>query len=158
MMATAHVSHAYPGGFDALDAAVSSYSLEHDVTFVPAGATWRRVLGDTPTREALLAMYHGDLAHPGPEGSYLYVLALYRALTGASVSRAGIDNDVPALRCLPSVPCLSEQEMRDCLNDRGEWQCAADNGAVFSNGRVHFVTDDEAALYQAVVDDVVALP
>jgi hypothetical protein len=156
MMATAHVSSAYPSGFDTLDDAIRTYSAEHALTFIPAGETWRRVLGDAPTRDALLAMYNPDLAHPGPEGSYLYILALYGALTGTSVANAGIDNDIQALRCLPDSPCLSEDEMRGCLNSRGEWQCAAGNGVVFTNGKVHFVTDDEAALYQGVVDDVLA--
>ena len=122
--------------------------------FIPAGATWRRLLGNTPTRDALLALYHGDNAHPGPEGSYLYVLALYGALTGRSVVGAGIDNDLPALRCDPNSPCLSEQEMLNCLNAAGEWQCAATNGAVFSNGKVHFVFDDEATRYQGIVDAI----
>jgi hypothetical protein len=46
--------------------------------------------------------------------------------------------------------------MRACLDDVGGWQCEPTNGAVFSNGRVHFVTDKEAIRYQHVVDDVLA--
>ena len=156
MMATPHVSNAYPNGFDALDTAIRSYSAVHDLLFVPAGATWRRHLGDQPTRAALLTLYHGDLEHPGPEGSYLSVLALYGALTGRSVQNAGIDNDIAALRCDPRTPCLTEDQMRACLNARGEWQCAAGNGTVFSNGQVHFVFDDEAVQYQSIVDEVLA--
>jgi hypothetical protein len=156
IVATAHVSDAWPTGFDALDEAVRSWAADRGVLFVPAGATWRRLLGDAPTSEALFALYHGDLAHPGPEGSYLYVLALYGALSGRSVVDAGIDNDVPALRCDPRAPCLTEDEMRACLDDAGGWQCPPTNGAVFSNHRVHFVTDAEAAAYQAVVDAVLA--
>ncbi len=76
IMATAHVSDAYPAGFDLLDDAVRSWAADRGVRFVPAGAAWRRALGDAPTRAALLALYHGDLAHPGPEGTYLSVLTL----------------------------------------------------------------------------------
>jgi hypothetical protein len=71
------------------------------------------------------------------------------------VQDAGVDNDLPSLRCDPRAPCLTEDEMRACLDDDGQWQCAAGNGAVFSNHRVHFVTDDEARCYQQAVDDVV---
>ena len=157
MMATFYVSNVYRDGGDvALDTAIRSYSADHDLLFVPAGATWRRHLGDQPTDAALLALYHGDLQHPGPEGSYLSVLALYGALTGRSVQNAGIDNDIAALRCDPRTPCLTEDQMRACLNARGEWQCAAGNGTVFSNGQVHFVFDDEAVHYQSVVDEVLA--
>jgi hypothetical protein len=154
IMATAHVSDAYPDSFDALHAAVGGFAADRGVTFVPAGAAWRRLLGDAPSTTALYALYHGDLAHPGPEGSYLYVLTLYAALTGRRVVDAGIDNDLPALRCDPRTPCLTEDEMRACLDEQGGWQCPPDNGAVFSAGRVHFVTDDEAALLQRVVDDL----
>jgi hypothetical protein len=156
IVATPHVSQAYPQGFDALHDAVGGWARDRGVAFVPAGAAWRRALGDAPARERLLSLFHGDLEHPGPEGSYLTVLALYAVLTGARVVDAGIDNDIAPLRCDPRAPCLDEQQMRDCLNDDGDWQCAAGNGAVFSNHRVHFVTDDEAAQYQRVVDAVTA--
>ena len=156
MMATPHVSSAYPGGFDALDTAIRSYSADHGLAFVPAGATWRRHLGQSPTRDALLALYSGDLDHPGPEGGYLSVMTLYGALTGQTVVDAGIDNDLTALRCDPRSPCLTEAQMRACMNARGEWQCAASNGAVFSNGKVHFVFDDEAVHYQGIVDEVLS--
>jgi len=115
---------------------------------------WRRLLGDAPTRGELLELYGADFAHPGPEGSYFYVLGLYGALTRRSV--VGMDNDIAQLRCMPDQSCLSEQEMRDCLNAAGEWQCSAGNGAVFSNGRVSFVDDEEAARYQQIVDDVLS--
>lgn len=154
VMATAHVSGAYPAGFDALDGAVRSYTKDNGLLFIPAGATWRRHLGEAPSRDDLLELYGADFAHPGPEGSYLYVLALYGALTNRSV--VGVDNDIPALRCFPNEPCLTEAEMRACLNDRGEWGCQASNGAVFSNGRVSFVDDDEAAHYQQIVDTVLS--
>ncbi len=155
MMATAHISSQYPGGFDALDAAIRSYTTAKDLLFIPAGATWRRVLGNAPARSDLLEMYGSDGQHPGPEGSYLYVLALYGALQERSV--IGVDNDLPPLRCLPDSPCLTEQEMRSCLNARGEWRCSASNGAVFiSPGRVSFIDDDEALRYQQIVDDVLS--
>jgi hypothetical protein len=155
VVATPHVAQAWPAGFAALDRAIGKWAEERGVPFVPAGAAWRRALGDHPPRDALLSLFHGDLEHPGPEGSYLTVLALYAVLTGARVTDAGIDNDLAALRCDPHTPCLTEQEMRACLDDAGAWQCPAANGAVFSNHRVHFVTDDEAGHYQRVVDDVV---
>ena len=154
MMATGHVSGSYPAGVDALDTAIRSYSADHDLLFIPAGEMWRRLLGDQPTRDDLLELYGADFAHPGPEGSYFYVLGLYGALTRRSV--VGADNDLPALRCSPGQACLTEQQMRDCLNARGEWGCSAGNGVVFSNGRVSFVDDDEAARYQAIVDEVLS--
>ena len=135
--------------------AIRSYTNDNNLLFIPAGATWRRLLGNTPSSTDLLELFGSDSQHPGPEGSYLYVLALYGALTHRSV--VGVDNDLPPLRCSPNGACLTEQQVRDCLNERGEWGCSAGNGAVFiSPGRVSFVDDDEALRYQQIVDQVLS--
>ena len=152
VMATAHLSDQYPKGFADLDAAVRSYAAENALLFVPAGAVWRRLLGESPSERDLLSFYGGDLEHPGPEGSYLYVLSLYGAISGRKLVESTIENDLPSLRCRADESCFSEEEMQACLDEAGEWQCEAGNGAVFSNGHVQFVTDEEARRYAAAVD------
>jgi hypothetical protein len=155
IMATANVSSRYPSGFDGLDDAIRAYAAERGVTFIPAGAAWQRVLGASPRRADLIEMYNADGEHPGVEGSYVYVLALYGALTGRTV--LGAENDVPALRCRPDAPCRSEQEMLDCFAGvvDGDWNCDGNN-VVFSEGKAGFVFESEAAIWQAAVDDELA--
>jgi hypothetical protein len=152
IMATANIASQYPAGFDGLDDNIRAYAAERSVTFVPAGAAWQRVLGSSPRRADLIEMYNADGEHPGVEGTYVYVLSLYGALTGKSV--LGAENDLPALRCRPDAPCRSEQEMLECLGGvvDGDWNCEGDN-VVFSEGKASFVFESEAAIWQAAVED-----
>ncbi|MDP2344443.1 MAG: hypothetical protein Q8O67_26030 [Deltaproteobacteria bacterium] len=155
MMATASLSGAYPGGFDALDSPARSYALDHGLIFVPGGDTWRQVLGDNPGSTATLEMYSGDDAHPGTEGSYLYTLALYGALSGTSV--VGLPIDIAPLRCVAGGSCLSYEALDACVRPDGDSDCAPTNGMVFDgNGKPTFIDAAEAATYQAAVDAVLA--
>ncbi len=161
VMASAHVSFQYPRGFDDLDSAVRGYAATNDLLFVPGGEAWRRVLGDNPGN-AMLEFYGGDDAHPGAEGSYFYVLALYGAITGRSV--VGLPVDSPPLRCFPNQPCMTYERLDECIDDAtgtyGGTQppfCGAENGALFDgNNQATFISAAEAAAYQQVVDDVLA--
>jgi len=154
IMATAHVSGAYPAGFDAMDAAMRSYAATNGSLFIPAGSVWRRVLGDA-VGNARFEFYGGDDAHPGGEGSYLYVLALYGALSGRPV--LGLAADSEPLRCLPDQSCLSYAALDACVDDQNLFHCAAQNGALFDgNGQPTFITATEAEGYQRAVDDVLA--
>jgi hypothetical protein len=155
VMATANVSFQYPAGFDDLDAAVRGYAEGNGLRFIPAGAAWRRVLGQSPSSDNLAEMYGGDGAHPGPEGSYFYVLALYAGLTGRSA--VGLPVDSEPLRCQPGQSCLSYDGLDACVGDNGDFNCAAQNGAQFDpNHHVSFITAAEAGLYQQSVDAVLS--
>ena len=164
VMATAHVLAAYPSGFNSLHNAVKNYADSQGVLYIPAGQVWREVIGDSPSTATLSEFYSSDSQHPGAEGNLLYVYTLYAALTGRSA--VGLPTDILELRCDMDQACLSYQALDDCVSPcavncsptPGEYNCSPQNGALFGpNGAgVAFVTDDEAARYQAAVDAVLA--
>lgn len=155
----------YPAGFDDLDAAIKTYANSQGVQYIPIGKVWRAIIGDGPSTATLSEYYAGDSEHAGMEGDLIFVYTLYAALTGQPAT--GLPVDVPELRCNMSQPCLSYQELDDCVSPCdgcsptvGEYNCAPQNGALFSpNGAgVSFVTADEADIYQLTVDVVLAFP
>lgn len=159
IMATAHVLAEYPEGFDTLHDDIGAYAESEGVLFIPAGRVWREVLGDAPSTAALSEMYSSDAQHPGAEGDLIYVYTLYAALTGRPA--VGLPVDAEELRCANNdEPCLSYQELDACVDDDGAYNCAPQNGALFGpNGvSVAFVSEQEAATYQAAVDAVLSAP
>lgn len=139
---------------NALDAPARSYAADHHIGLAPMGAAWRQALGAANATQAL-ELYAADDAHPGAEGSYLYALTLFASITQTRV--VGVTSDLLALRCNVGS-CMSHAALDACVGDDGEFNCAASNGVVFDgNGDATFVTDAEAAAYQAAVDTVLGL-
>jgi hypothetical protein len=155
VMATGHVHAVWPQGITALDAAVRSYAQAHNLLFIPAGEVWLRFADDRSGHEQL-ALYAGDDAHPGVEGTYLYALTVFGALTSSSVF--GLPADVRSLRCPPThVPCIGADELASHIDDNGDWSGAPPPVVGLhwgGNGKVSVVTQEEATRAQQTVDAV----
>ncbi len=170
VMETATIADGYPAEFDAMHASVKSYAQDNQLVYAPTADVWRRVIGNA-TRDQLLEFYAGDAGHPGPEGMYLDTLTIYAALSNQRVSNAGIESDIPTLRCDPPdtpnlQPCVPASCFTESVDGIGADYADTDecfpnnnnlpNGRSFTNNRVIFVFPEEAVRYQATVDAAIA--
>jgi len=88
LFATANISeyfsaqYKYPDSFKQLNDMQLAFGKKCEIPVAAAGYAWMRYLGDHPSKEQMLDLYHEDKAHPGKRGTYIYACLLYAAITG----------------------------------------------------------------------------
>jgi hypothetical protein len=152
LMASAQLESQYPHGFTYMHENIGQYARDHGLLFIPGGDSWLRFVGTGAPRAATHRFYSPDGGHPGMEGSYLYVLALWGAIRGTST--VGLPRDLEPLRCDPATPCLDLAGLDACAASSS---CGTGNGVQRDYaGNVSVVTPTEAHLYQTAVNAALA--
>ena len=72
------------------------FGKKHSVEIATAGYAWLRYLGNNPTEDEVLALYHDDKGHPGAKGTYIYACLLYAYFT--KCSPVGLISEFPNIR------------------------------------------------------------
>src|SRR5260221_2424102 len=94
-----------------LDNAVRSYCADRQILYIPANRTMRQMLGNNPSPAALAEWYNtnpNDMQHPSARGAYVYVLALYQAITWRTVNNTSADLKRLYCHCDPNTPCVDD--------------------------------------------------
>ena len=102
VFATASITKHYNENFSFPESTIAfnemqlDFGKKYSVPVVDAGYAWLRYLGDNPTEEAVLRLYHKDKGHPGSSGTYLYSCLLYAYTT--KCSPVGLVSKFPNIR------------------------------------------------------------
>ncbi|MCX5661052.1 MAG: SGNH/GDSL hydrolase family protein, partial [Planctomycetota bacterium] len=81
----------YPDSFKQLNDMQVEFGQKKGVAVAPAGYTWMKYWGDSPTDAQRYDLYAKDRGHPGAKGTYIYACLLYASLTGQNP--AGLVSD-----------------------------------------------------------------
>ena len=83
-MSHAHFPAKYPQGFEDLHTQFLALARELKAPLASGSKAWIAWLGEKPTDQQVLELYHPDKGHPGPKGSFLYACTLYGTIMGKS--------------------------------------------------------------------------
>lgn len=120
LVAHANFPGRFPQGFEELHSQFLALAKELKVPLASGGKSWVAYLGDKPTEQELLDLYHPDKGHPGPKGSYLYACTLYATVTGKMPAAAS--TVVHGSHGAPKID-ISEAEAKRCAEATSKvWQ------------------------------------
>lgn len=83
---------------------------EFGMILAPVSHAWRLYLGENPSDEDRLSLYHPDGVHTSVKGAYLAACTIYAAITGSSP--LGLAHDMASLAWVDSTGELSPQDAR----------------------------------------------
>ncbi len=115
----------YPDGFDRSRRESLAMATELGMILAPVSHAWRLHLGDAPSEEERLSLYHPDGVHTSATGAYLAACTIYAAITGCSP--VGLAHDMASLAWTDGTGELLAQDAR--VLQEAAWRAVRDQNA-----------------------------